>query len=241
VFDPEPLSDEMHRSFVEGLLAPADPIIGSGGVEFRTVPMMCARTPASVSLLDALAGPAAELLGREVLPLRAKGTRYGGSSGWHSDSELDVPSIGFVAYLESLGAENGALRVRPGSHHMRATDAFAADPVADGEALETEPGDVIAFDEHLVHGSTGGAARRQWRVDFVIDPLDAREESQVREYFGRIYEVGWDGGYDVDRYPSYGSAWRNASRPWTRRLAQLGVYDLADVQEDHMRSRRRTG
>jgi hypothetical protein len=170
-----------------------------------------------------------------VLPLRAKGTRYGGSSGWHSDSELDVPSIGFVAYLEPVEAHNGALRVQPGSHRSGPTDD-AARPVAEGEALETAPGDVIAFDEHLVHGSSGGFSRRQWRVDFLIDPLDAQEETLVRDYFGRIYAIGWDGGYHADRYPSYGSAWRNANRPWTQRLRELGVYDLADAQEAHMRT-----
>ena len=56
-----------------------------------------------------------------------------------------------------------------------------------GHAVETEPGDVIAFDEHLVHGSHGGGGRRQWRVDFVLDPQSAEERARVLEYFAAIF------------------------------------------------------
>ena len=105
-----------------------------------------------------------------------------------------------------------------------------ARPFDAGEAIETQPGDVIAFDEHLVHGSTGGGARRQWRIDFIVDPIGAEEEAKVRAYFARIYDAGWDGGYDVERYPSYGNHWRSANRPWTERLGALGAYDLADAR-----------
>lgn len=234
----------MNRSFTDGFRASTVAKIGSGGVEFRYLPMMCERTPASLSLLDALAGPATQLLGRAVIPVRAKGTRYFGRSAWHKDSDLDVPSVGFVTYLESLDARSGALRVQPGSHRGEAAELPDGAPVqgspAHTEAIETEPGDVIVFDEHLTHGSVGGHARRQWRVDFVADPVDDDEEARVRAYLARIYQVGWDGGYDVDRYPSYGPHWRRASRPWTERLRELGAYELADAQEDVVRAHRLT-
>ena len=42
----------------------------------------------------------------------------------------------------------------------------------DAVTLATIPGDVIVFDEHLTHGSDGGAVRRQWHVDFIAEPLD---------------------------------------------------------------------
>ena len=230
-FDPKPVADEIDRAFADGLIETADVNSGSGGVEFRCVTMTCERTPLSLALLDALAEPAAELLGRAVLPVRAKGTRYFGASGWHRDSDLDIPSIGFVAYLEVVGAESGALRVRPGSHVGKVS-------VDDAYIVATEPGDIVAFDEHLIHGSVGGRDRRQWRVDFVIDPVGADEEAVVRGYFARIYAVGWDSGCDVDLFPSYGAHWRSAQRPWTTRLEALGVYDRADEQEDAMRRNR---
>ena len=240
-FDPGPLTREMDRSFADGLVAGRGENAGSGGVTFRCVPMTCALTPESVALIETLAGAAADLLGRAVLPVRAKGTLYRGNSGWHRDSDLGIPSIGFVAYLESLTAERGALRVQPGSHREPPGDAALRRPFAEGLAIETEPGDVIAFDEHLVHGSTGGGARRQWRIDFIGDPLDRTEEASVRSYFARIFDTGWDGGYDVERFPSYGPSWRSADQPWTERLRELGAYDVADAQEDAVRAKQRRG
>ena len=92
---------------------------GSGTVTFRYVPMMCERTPVSVGLIDRYAVIAAELLGRPVLPGRAKGTWYQSDTGWHRDSVGDIASLGVLAYLEPLDAATGALRVVPGSHAAR--------------------------------------------------------------------------------------------------------------------------
>ncbi|MDQ1383934.1 MAG: hypothetical protein QOG65_1313 [Actinomycetota bacterium] len=239
-FDPGPLSDEVDRALADGVRLSATDNTGSGGIEFRYVPMMCERTPASMSMIDALARPAARLVGRAVLPVRAKGTRYFGGSGAHRDSELDVASVGFLAYLEPVTASSGALRVRPGSHVDSASDANDALLEAVLEAVETEPGDVIALDEHLLHGSAGGSDRRQWRVDFVVDPVEAAETARVREYFSLIFPLDWDGGYDVDRYPSYGAYWRSTNRPWVEPLRELGVYELAEAQE-HVSRRRGSG
>jgi hypothetical protein len=104
--------------------------------------------------------------------------------------------------------------------------------------LETEPGDVIAFDEHLFHASFGGGIRRQWRVDYICNPASDEAEDQAKAYFRELYRPDWDGGYDVDRYPSYGSDWRDSGRPSVARLEALGVYELAATQEAFARSRR---
>lgn len=229
-FDPVPLSDETDRVLAEQSQSAAARKAGSGGVEFRSAPMMCERTPESLALLDAVVPVAEALIGRRVLPVRAKGTRYYGSTDWHTDSELDLPSLGITAYLEPVTADTGALRVVPGSHRADVPDAPA-------EAIPTEPGDIIVFDEHLAHGSAGGADRRQWRIDFVPDPIGTDETATVHGYFARIFDPGWDGGYDAVRYPSYGTFWQQRDRPWTRRLRELGVYELADAQESAMRDR----
>ena len=92
----------------------------------------------------------------------------------------------------------------------------------------TEPGDLIAFDDHLTHSSFGGAVRRQWRIDFGADPANEVEESLVRADYARILDGSWDLGDDVERYPSFGPYWRSLDRPWTTRLGDLGVYELAD-------------
>lgn len=201
--------------------------VGGERVAFRYVPMMCERTPVSISLIDQYSIVAAELLGRPVLPGRAKGTWYQSDTRWHRDSVHDVASLGVVAYLEPLHAATGALRVVPGSH--AAPEQKLPDGAAQiGEVLETVPGDVIIFDEHLIHGSLGGAQRRQWRVDFVIDPNDEHEDALVATWFDQsIPDERRDPGYNADRYPSYGPYWQSLDRAWTDRLDELGAYRRA--------------
>ena len=73
-------------------------------------------------------------------------------------------------------------------------------------------------------------------------PPSAPADTEViltKSYFARIYTPDWDGGYDVDRYPSYGPDWRQSSRRAVARLEALGVYELATTQEAFMRSRPR--
>jgi hypothetical protein len=229
-FDPVPLAQEFDRVLSDvfddgrGVTTLAQ---GQGTVTFRYVPMMCERTPVSVALIDMCAVIAAALLGRAVLPGRAKGTWYESDTAWHRDSTHELASLGVVAYLEPLDAATGALRVVPGSHADR-DRALPDEPAHAGEVLETAPGDVIIFDEHLIHGSAGGSQRRQWRVDFVIDPRDEHEQAAVGTWFDQsIPDERLDPGYDAERYPSYGAYWRGLDRPWTARLGQLGVYQRA--------------
>jgi hypothetical protein len=201
--------------------------------------MMSERTPVSLSLLDHFAGVAALLLGGPVLPVRAKGVRYFGSTNWHNDSDHPIASVGCACYLEALDADNGALRVLPASHR----GGFGAPAPAGRELsarlpglpIETEPGDAIFFDEHLYHASSGGTNRRQWRVDYVLDPVDAAQEAAARNYFASIFVPGWDGGYDADLFPTYGAHWRASGRPWLARLEHLGAHDAADAEESAAR------
>jgi hypothetical protein len=103
--------------------------------------------------------------------------------------------------------------------------------------IESEPGDMIVIEEHLFHASQGGGVRRQWRVDCLPVPVDADSERQTKAYFEGIYPADWDGGYDVDRYPSYGFDWRHSGRRSAAQLEALGVYELAARQEAFARSR----
>jgi hypothetical protein len=254
--DAGPLSEEIDRSLRDGFASAFESNAGGGGIEGHYLPMMCERTPVSLSLLDHLAPLATEVLARPVLPVRAKGILYFGSANWHDDSGHDVGSVGFVCYLDALRAENGALRVLPGSHRpefSRSVRGYARGrptDVGDQEldawvtglpayVVDTDPGDVIVMDEHLHHASAGGHNRRQWRVDYVVDPTGTEEESAVRAYFASVFLPDWDGGYDVDRYPTYGTHWLGSGRPWVERLGQLGVYDRAGAEEAFARSRRR--
>jgi hypothetical protein len=193
------------------LAAEFDATVGrrSAGMPFLYVPMMCERTPVSLALLDRLAAVVANRLGRPVLPGRAKGTRYAGDTDRHVDSELSIPTVGCLAYLEPLTDETGALRVMD-------------------DVIETMPGDVIVMDERAMHSSAGGGERRQWRVDFIVDPRDATEEEMARVWYVGVFPT--DGSapvYDAERYPSFGPYWQSLDRPWTKRLRELGVYELS--------------
>src|SRR5262249_37454141 len=156
-----------------------------------------------------------------------------------NDSESPITSIGFLAYLESLNAANGALRVLPRSHRKEYGDEIRALLVTEeapitaipAHVIETVPGDLIVIDEHLFHGSAGGSLRRQWRVDYLPVPVDDDTEKQTKAYFEMIYPPDWDGGYDPDRYPSYGADWINSGRPAAAQLERFGVYELAARQE----------
>jgi hypothetical protein len=106
--------------------------------------------------------------------------------------------------------------------------------------IETTPGDLIAIDEHLFHASTGGELRRQWRADYLPVPVDEDDETCTKAYFEAIYPAHWDGGYDADRYPSYGADWMSSGRPAAAQLKRLGVYELAARQEASARSGKRT-
>jgi hypothetical protein len=227
-FDPSALAEEFdivrRDAFGDCQLAETR-AQGSGTVTFLYAPMMGERTPVSVALIDRVSVHAAELVGRPVLPGRAKGTWYEGDTAWHRDSTDDLVSVGVLAYLEPLDATTGALRVLPGSH-VHADAPLPERGATAGEALETEPGDVIIFDEHLIHGSARGRLRRQWRVDFVIDPGNERELAAVDVWFAQsIPDERLETAYDAERYPSYGPHWQALDRPWTSRLRELGVYD----------------
>ena len=219
-FASQPLSEELDHALRDGYRHVFTANAGEAEITGQYVPMMCERTPVSLSLIEQFAEVAAALLGTAVLPVRAKGVLYPGMSAWHTDSMHDVASVGFAAYLEPLDGSSGALRVLPGSHRADFGNAVAASVARRGSVpadqvdtwvrslpgyvLATEPGDVIAFDEHLFHASTGGRNRRQWRVDYVAALSDPGAEQRLRDYFSSQYLPDWDGGYDVDMFPSYG-------------------------------------
>ena len=243
-FDPRLIAAEIDQVMRNGRRSSFE-VPGGGEIHFQYVPMMTAETPVSLRLLDRTETVATTLFGGPVLPTRAKGTRYWGDTAWHTDSDLPIPSLGVVTYLESLREKNGALRVLPGSHRTEFATALRALGAVGQPAeklpahvLETDPGDMIVFDEHLFHASSGGGTRRQWRVDYIRDPASPEQKEQAEAYWRELYRPDWDGGYDVDRYPSYGSDWRNSGRPSVKRLEALGVYELAAEQEAFARSRR---
>ena len=123
------------------------------------------------------------LMGEDYNYLGSDGNFYVGSTGWHSDTDWSGRMRGkpprtfykMALYLDPVTAISGALRVIPGSY--RYDDSFAqglqnalkkpedtlgitGDQVP-AIALESNPGDVVVFNQATKHSSWGGSNRRR--------------------------------------------------------------------------------
>jgi Phytanoyl-CoA dioxygenase (PhyH) len=200
-----------------------------GGIDGHYLPMMSrARTPRSLALVEdpRFLAAARQLIGAAVVPFYAEGILYCGEAGFHDDAGPGVKAVKFVAYLEPLTADTGALRLLPGSHHPEFSAIVAAwdrrHPAMDSEQLrrqveglplyvaETRPGDVIAFDWHVRHTSVRGRDRRQWTVSYVRDPATAEETASFTDVVvdGNLAFLLDDlDDYDHEAYPPYDDHW----------------------------------
>lgn len=123
------------------------------------------------------------LLGADYNYLGSDGNFYVGDTNWHSDTDWSgrmrgkPPRIFYklALYLDPVTATSGALRVIPGS--QRYGDAFAealqatlrqspetlgiAGSQVPAIALESNPGDVVVFNQNTKHSAWGGSNRRR--------------------------------------------------------------------------------
>ena len=206
--------------------------------------------PRTVELVDSrrLVGLAERLVGGPVLPspCDTQGILYFDHAGWHNDTGIAVRGVKLVAYLEPLDADTGALRVLPGSHrlpdaalgHLHSPEVDVPD--VPGHAIETEPGDVIAFDPFLYHANAGGKDRHQWTTTYLREPATPSQRAALIEW----YE---DGASDLDELPvgyrPFGRSWVaegsgdvddprfDQRHRWMSRLNRLGVLDRFGVAD----------
>jgi hypothetical protein len=190
------------------------------GISGHYLPMASKLTPNSASLIcddPRLIDAAADLLDGPVIPECPEGVLYFAEAGWHNDDGIGVRGVKFAAYFDQLNAHNGALRLIPGSHHPeqqvrlvayrqarmpidtdnKATAYLSSMP---GYVAETWPGDVIAFDLHTWHASTGGRDRLAWTIVYQRCP----ESSFERERTARSMHDGFEQvfrGFDRERFP----------------------------------------
>ena len=127
-------------------------------------------------------GAIASLLGGDFNYMGGSGNYYVGDTQWHSDSHSDskYTSIKLAFYLDPLAKDTGCLRVIPGSHMIGDRFADSLHPMFQPERglpkpdlwgvegkdvpalpLETEPGDVLLFDQRIKHASFGGNTMRK--------------------------------------------------------------------------------
>jgi len=117
---------------------------------------------------------ASGLLGDDFNYIGSDGNYYTGDTPWHSDGYHTVGRFLKIAlYLDPVTRETGALRVIPGTHRLdykdwQALKAGSAEELWGIEqsqvpsvALESNPGDVVAFNHNLMHSAFGGSTQRR--------------------------------------------------------------------------------
>ena len=114
--------------------------------------------------------------------------------GYKTSQHLDYPRTKVMLYLDPQKKDTGALRVIPGSHrdpfheallplqdahNDGDTHCFGADgPRIPGCAIETEPGDIVFFNQWLYHAVYGKAGKRRGIV-MKFGPLPRTEAHRV--------------------------------------------------------------
>ena len=225
------------------------------GISGHYLPMAARLTPVSASLVcdDPRFIDAAErLLDGPVIPECPEGVLYVAGAGWHTDDGVGVHGVKFAAYFGELTADNGALRLVPGSHHPEQQARLAAYrdrqlPIrSDAEAAaygasipgyvaDTVPGDVIAFDLHTWHASFGGRDRLAWTAVYQRCPETSDERDRTLRSVQDSFEQAFR-GFDTGRYPIWrdwlGDAEAHPRRaPVIGRMRQAGVLDLPGARD----------
>jgi Phytanoyl-CoA dioxygenase (PhyH) len=118
-----------------------------------------------------------------VFPVAAFEVLFFAEAWWHVDVGPDVPALKVAAYLETLDARNGALRLLPVTHLIPQRELAALHRMnphhVPCHVIESQPGDVVVFHAHLWHAALNGRDRRQWSVQYFAFPADEREHSEL--------------------------------------------------------------
>lgn len=220
---------------------------GRGGITGHYIPATGERTPVSLALLRRFAPVVEHLVGAPMIPAVVQHALLFDFAGWHTDTGHAVPSVKIAAYVDDLDANNGALRVLPGSQlldervlrDVMRGPAFRDDTTVrtavasiPAHVIASTPGDVIVFDEHIWHASINGAHRQQWSASYVLDPVTAEEELAVRAYLASEFSPNHSLDYDPTHYPHYGAALQSSCPPrWFAQLDRLGAVAAADAEQ----------
>ena len=177
------------------------------GRKWQAVQPFFERRPFLHSLIadPRILGIAEGLLGPEIFLNVTEGNLHVGDTAWHggSGSAEVLPSVKIAFYLEPLTRETGALRFIPGSHKgdfserlnrisQRIDDADARvwgvpPDELPAYAVETTPGDVLAFKEDTYHSAWGGrAGRHQHAINYLRIPRTPEEMAHVRRAYERM-------------------------------------------------------
>ncbi|MCZ6677966.1 MAG: phytanoyl-CoA dioxygenase family protein [Candidatus Poribacteria bacterium] len=187
-----------------------------------------------------ICGVAEQLYGEDAIGLSCNAGSYVNETRWHPDaSDPHIHGLKFVCYLQPLGANNGALRVIPGSHQRPFHDEVHRNLSRSGHGIgdvpayicQTAPGDVVAFDFHLWHASWGGSTdRRMVSIIFDKNPHTPEQEKATRKAAFENVRLRARLAHDTfdSPGPEYHPHWlanpdRNSKRQhWIDRMRELG-------------------
>ena len=177
------------------------------GRKWQAVQPFFERRPFLHSLIidPRILGIAEGLLGPDIFLDVTEGNLHVGDTPWHgggNDAEI-LPHVKIGFYLEPLTKETGALRFIPGSHKGEFSNRLGRirDQVEDpygkvwgvspdelpAYAVETTPGDVLAFKEDTYHSAWGGrAGRHQHAINYTRVPKTGEEFAHVRRAYERM-------------------------------------------------------
>ena len=136
------------------------------------------------------------LLGPGFVWIESDGNLYVGDTRWHPDNQAPYQRIKVAFYLDPVRNDTGCLRVIPGSHRGTLHEALKVRwPNSDSVEspygisgaevpafpLESDPGDVVLFNQGLWHASFGGrTGRRMFTLNFGAKPHSEADYENLR-------------------------------------------------------------
>jgi ectoine hydroxylase-related dioxygenase (phytanoyl-CoA dioxygenase family) len=195
---------------------------------------------------DRVYGVIEQLLGPDFVWIGSDGNLYVGDTGWHPDNGTpEYRRIKVAFYLDTVTKDSGCLRVIPGSHEPALADSLKANRPTDDPTdspyglaaseipafpLESNPGDIVYFNQALWHASFGGrAGRRMFTLNFGAEPrIEADYENLRRVYHSNLRIAGRDDQYThTQKDRIYSDAFLDSDsariRSMTKKVAEMGL------------------
>ena len=194
---------------------------------------------------------ASEVAGDDYNYTGSDGNFYVGDTRWHSDgyARSKYRNLKFAFYLDPVDRDSGCLRVIPGSHHRGDNYAEGLQDIMSSQrtwtmaervgvtgqdmpavALETQPGDMLMFNQDLKHASFGGGSRRRMFTINVSERFAEEDLDELRQ------DIGHAARFWIER--AYGDAMIRTAGPKRMRHLEQRLANDAHLPELARKARR---